>query len=57
MFVICLHINKLCFVTFLIFSFIFGLLGKMVQVRLVGDLKKVDYKTLIQRCDVEINDV
>ena len=41
-FVIFFYINKRCFVTFLIFSFIFGLVGKMVQVRLVGDLKKED---------------
>ena len=50
-----LHLNNCYFVISLIFSFIFNLVGKLVQFKAYWRLEEGDFTTLLQRHNIEVN--
>ena len=50
-----LHLKNQYFVILLIFSFISDLVGKLVQLKAYWRLEEGEFKTLLQRREVEVN--
>ena len=51
-----MHLKNRYFVISRIFSFIYDFVGKLVQLGAYWRLEELDFTTLLQRCDVEVND-
>ena len=52
-----LHLKNCYFVISLIFSFLYDLVGKLVQLEAYCRLDEGDFTTLLQHRNVEVNDV